>query len=165
VAHKRVRFSGESDIDIADLREVLGPSYVQSNDADDDRERALTAIVQFAFFGAGKKAGAVDFSHPILAEHLAAGYALVLLRQAADRLAAVADSSGLSRAATIKAAVRQALGTARLEPGSIFCRTLMRGLQRHPPLAALIGSAQGLLGRDERQLAASVALLRQAPTP
>jgi len=126
-------------------------------------ERVLTAIVQFAFFGAGKKAGAVDFSHPILAEHLAAGYALVLLRRAAERLAAVADASGLSRAATLKASVRQALGTAKLEPGSVFCRTLQRGLLRQAPLAAVIEGAHGLFNRDERQLAASVDLLRQTP--
>ena len=45
--------------------------------------RRLTALVQFAFFGAGRHAGTVDFTHPILAGYLAARYALILLRRGA----------------------------------------------------------------------------------
>ncbi len=162
VAHRRVRQTGELDIDIADLRDALAPSYVDATLASDENERVLTSIVQFAFFGAGKKAGAVDFSHPILAEHLAASYALQVLRQAGERLATMSASSALSRASTLKSAVRQSLGSKKLDPASIFFRALSRGLARDPGLATVLKAAEGLFGKDDRQVAANLDVLRQA---
>lgn len=156
VAHQRVRFSGSGDIDVADLRDVLGTSYVDGKLAADETDRVLTSIVQFAFFGAGKKAGAVDFSHPILAEHLAAGYALTVLRRAADVIASMPSSNALSRVNLLRGAVRQALGTAKLDGASVFCRALVRGIARDTSVSDLLRATRGILGKDDRKLAASI---------
>lgn len=156
VAHQRTRFTGSGEIQVDDLRDVLGASYVDGKLAADDTDRVLTSIVQFAFFGAGKKAGAVDFSHPILAEHLAAGYALTLLRRAADAASQMPPSNALSRINLLRGAVRQALGSAKLDPASVFCRALVRGIARDASLADLLRSTRGLLGKDDRKLAATL---------
>ncbi len=159
IAHQRTRQTDMSDIEIADLRNVLGPSYMDGTLAADDTDRVLTSVVQFAFFGAGKKAGAVDFSHPILAEHLAANYGLGLLRAAAERVAKMPSASSLSRASAIKGAVRQALGTAKLARDTVFFRAFARGIAREPALLEFLTAARGLLGKDERRLSVSLDLL------
>ncbi len=156
VAHQRTRFTGSGEIQVDDLRDVLGSSYVDGKLAADDTDRVLTSIVQFAFFGAGKKAGAVDFSHPILAEHLAAGYALTLLRRAADAASEMPASNALSRINLLRGAVRQALGSAKLDPASVFCRALVRGIARDASVADLLRTTRGLLGKDDRKLAATL---------
>ncbi len=161
VAHSRVRQPNAGDVDVSDLRGVLGPAYVDGKLVVADSARVTTAIVQFAFFGAGKKPGAVDFSHPILAEHLAAGYGLSVLRRAAEHVAEMPETSGLSRVNTLKGAVRQAIGTAKLEPGSIFHRSLARGIAADPVLQELMETAASLFGKDERALAAAVAIVRK----
>ncbi len=159
IAHRRFRHASAADVDISELRDSVGPAYVDGTLAGEASDRVLTSIVQFAFFGAGKRAGAVDFSHPILAEHLAASYALTVLRNAASHAQPTPGSSGLSRASTIKGAVRQALGTAKLERESVFFRALVRGIGRDPALAGLLAAARGLLSKDERKLAAQLELL------
>ena len=160
VAHQRVRQTGQAEVQVADLRHVLGPTYIDGKLVVADSERVMTAIVQFAFFGAGKKAGAVDFAHPILAEHLAATYALNLLRRAAEHVAEMPETSGLSRVNTLKGAVRQALGAVKLEPGSVFHRSLARGIATDPVLADLIETASDLMRKDERVLVAALGVLR-----
>ena len=159
IAHQRMRQTGTDDVDIADLRDAMAPAYASGSLSGDDNERVLTSVVQFAFFGAGKKAGAVDFSHPILAEHLAAGYALNLLHGAAARVQEMAQSSGLSRGNTVKGAMRQALGNAKLDRGSVFFRALARGIARDAGLASFVASAQGFLGKNERKLAGDLEAL------
>jgi hypothetical protein len=163
VAHKRVRHSdakGDAkEIDVDDLRDAVGPAYVDSSLAADENDRVLTTVVQFAFFGAGKRAGAVDFSHPILAEHLAAGYALTLLRGAAERLASMAGATGMAQASLVKGAVRQALGPAKLDEETVFFRALARGIMREPQIAAVVAQARGLVGKDERKLARALETL------
>lgn len=159
VAHQRVRFSGNTDIEVDDLRDVIGATYVDGKLAADETDRVLTSVVQFAFFGAGKKAGAVDFSHPIVAEHLAAGYAFSVLRRAAEILAEMPDANALSRINTLRGAVRQALGTVKLDPKSVFCRALVRGIDRDGALRDVFSSMRGVLGKDDRKLAASLDLL------
>lgn len=159
VAHQRVRQPDAGEVQVSDLRGVLGPAYVDGKLVIADSARVTTAIVQFAFFGAGKKAGAVDFSHPILAEHLAAGYALTVLRRGAEQLADMPATSGLSRVNTLKGTVRQAIGTTKIEPGSIFQRSLSRGVAADPEVRSLIESAADSLGKDERGLSAALKLI------
>lgn len=161
VAHRRVRQARAEDVDITDLRDVLGPAYIDAQLDGDESSRVLTAIVQFAFFGAGKKAGAVDFSHPILAEHMAAGYALSVLANARVQLAGMdgTGASAMSKVGILRAAVRQAIGTAKLDPASVFVRTIRRGLSRDPSLAALLAEAKGVLGGNEKALAANIDVL------
>jgi hypothetical protein len=162
VAHKRVRHTDAKEIDVDDLRDAVGPAYVDSSLAADENDRVLTTVVQFAFFGAGKRAGAVDFSHPILAEHLAAGYALTLLRGAAKRMASMGGATGMAQANLIKGAVRQALGSAKLDEETVFFRALARGIAREPQIAALVAQARGLVGKDERKLAKALEMLGTA---
>lgn len=161
VAHQRVRQTGQKEVEVADLRHVLGPAYIDGKLVVADSARVMTAIVQFAFFGAGKKAGAVDFAHPILAEHLAATYALNLLRRSAEHLGGMPESSGLSRVSTLKGAIRQALGSTKLEAGSVFHRSLARGIAQEPVLKDLIETASELMRKDERPLVAALTLLKQ----
>ncbi len=163
VAHRRVRQARTSDVDISDLREVLGPAYIDARLDGEDSSRVLTAIVQFAFFGAGKKAGAVDFSHPILAEHMAADYALTMLSNAREHIAGLSTTGAgaLSKVGTLKGAVRQAIGATRLEPTSIFARTLRRGLARDPTLRALLAEARAAIGSGDKVMAANIDLLLQ----
>jgi hypothetical protein len=161
VAHGRVRQPNAGEVEVADLRGVLGPAYVDGKLVVADSARVTTAIVQFAFFGAGKKPGAVDFSHPILAEHLAAGYALTVLRRAAEHVAEMPDTSGLSRVNTLKGAVRQAIGSTKLEPGSVFHRSLARGIAADPVLQDLVETAASLMGKEDRALSAALVLARK----
>ncbi len=160
VAHGRVRMPNAGEVDVADLRGVLGPAYVDGKLVVADSARVTTAIVQFAFFGAGKKPGAVDFSHPILAEHLAAGYALTILRRAAEHVAAMSETNGLSRVNTLKGAVRQAIGTTKLEAGSIFQRVLARGIRADAVVAELLETAAHVIGKEDRALSSALATLR-----
>ncbi len=159
IAHRRVRQTNASEVEIEDLRASVGPAYMDGALEADDSERVLTSIVQFAFFGAGKRAGAIDFSHPILAEHLAASYAVQLLRLAAARVALMPGTSALPRASAIKSAVRQAIGPAKLDPESVFFRTFSRGIAREPAVRDLLEAARGLVGKDERKLARALELL------
>lgn len=157
VAHRRTRETDATDVEIANLRETIGSAYVDSSLATEDSERALTSVVQFAFFGAGKKSGAVDFSHPILAEHLAADYALRLLRRAAEL--ARQSASSLSRTTAVRGAVRQALGSTKLDHATVFFRALKRGISRDSMLVEMLTSAHNMLGKHERKLSASLAML------
>jgi len=158
VAHQRVRHVN-ADIDISDLREAIAPAFVAGRTTAEDGDRVLLSVVQFAFFGAGKKAGTVDFTHPILAEHMAAGYALHLLRCSAERVREIPAQSAMSRLGIARGALRQALGTARLEPSSVFVRALSRGIGAEPSLQEFLRSTLALLGKDDRKLAAHVDLL------
>jgi hypothetical protein len=159
IAHQRVRQATATGVEIAELRDAVGPVYIDSSLASNETDRVLTSVVQFAFFGAGKRAGAVDFSHPILADHLAASYALGLLGAAAKRVVDMQHASALSRATMIKGAVRQALGPAKLDPDTVFFRALRRGVGREPDVVALLQAAQGVLNKSERKLADQIELL------
>jgi hypothetical protein len=135
---------------VDDLRNFYGRLYAGSNLDDPDVERLLTVLVQFAFFGQGRRAGAVDFTHHILADYLAARYAVRLLRNAAGQEAA--DSAGrrpsLSDATRRVSAFRQAIGTAPYQPGSLFHRTIAAQLQHEPALRDLVRALKGVdLGR------------------
>ena len=69
------------------------------------------------------------------------------------------DASAVSRASTLKGAVRQALGNAKLDRAAVFFRALQRGVSRDPKLTALITSAQSVLSKHERKLAADLEAL------
>ncbi|MBX2802912.1 MAG: hypothetical protein KTR31_34840 [Myxococcales bacterium] len=75
---------------------------------------AIMAILQFAFFGAGEASGTVSFSHPIVADFLAARHAVQRIR----------DHDG------DPTAMKQAIGPLTVPPGSVFVRYLEHA-QRH----------------------------------
>ena len=113
-------------------------------------DRLLTVLVQFAFFGQGRHAGSVDFTHHILADYLAARYAVRLLRPAAEQQAerAAGRRSALSEATRRISAFRQAIGTAPYQAASLFHRYIALQLQRDAALEALVHSLRGAdLGR------------------
>jgi hypothetical protein len=81
------------------------------------------------------------------------------LRGAASRQMAMAGATAMAQATLIKGAVRQALGPAKLDEETLFFRALARGILREAPIAALVASARGLVGKDERKLAKALAML------
>lgn len=154
LAHELRRNPGASGVaaglGVDDLRNFYGRLYAGSNLDDPEVERLLTVLVQFAFFGQGRHAGSVDFTHHILADYLAARYAVRLLRNAAGQEAA--DGAGrrpsLSDATRRVSAFRQAIGTAPYRPDSLFHRYVALQLQREPSLKQLVHTLRGAdLGR------------------
>jgi hypothetical protein len=100
-------------------------------------------LVQFAFFGAGRNPGAIDFSHPILADYLAGKHAADMLNGLADSYAA-----GGMRPEAIDVGIRTAIGTTELPAGSVFERAIAREARRESRLAAMLEDA-----RDRGKLA------------
>lgn len=99
--------------------------------ADSERGRRLrVAIVRFAFFGAGRKAGSLDFTHQILAEYLAARYARSMLGQAVARF----DPRGKSGLSNLEVALLNAVGSATVPPGSVFHRYFAHELENDSKL-------------------------------
>jgi hypothetical protein len=145
--HRRTPGSASGGLAVGELRDVFGRSYTASSLADPDVDRLLTVLVQFAFFGPGRRAGSVDFTHHILADYLAARYAVRLLRSAIDRQApagAASARSALSDAKRPGNAFRQAIGTAPLVAGSLFHRYIAVQLQRDPALRELVHSLRSV---------------------
>ncbi|MDX2201581.1 MAG: hypothetical protein NW223_02440 [Hyphomicrobiaceae bacterium] len=135
IAHNRLQ-NGDGEAGLLDaetIRALLGPSYVSDRLEAEDNDRVLYALVQFAFFGAGRKAGLVDFSHPILAEYLAGLYAASLL--AAEAQAHAAGRASLNQS---RSAIRQALGGIDVGESSPFVQVLQRAIGSAPALRELL---------------------------
>jgi hypothetical protein len=158
VAHRRAR-QAHTEIEIDDLREAIGPAFIAAADDEGESARILLSVVQFAFFGAGKRSVSVDFTHPILAEYMAAAYAMHLLRAATERFAATTPQNAMARLGIAKSAVRQALGSEKLSEESVFFRALSREIAAEAPVSSFLATALGLFGKDEKKLSASVSLL------
>jgi hypothetical protein len=157
VAHQQTRHGRRGDsIEAEEIRGILGPAYASGAGGDEEAQRVLTALVQFAFFGAGKKAGEIDFSHPILADYLAGRYAAKLLGFEAELIGGMATASPLSRLNTLKGGLRNIFGTAPLEPGSIFERTLKREAARDPVINAFLTMAQSTLADSDTALTKAI---------
>ncbi|HEX6000096.1 MAG TPA: hypothetical protein VFZ16_11995, partial [Hyphomicrobiaceae bacterium] len=141
VAHQQRRnpATAADGLGVDELRNLYGRLYASANLADPDVERLLTVLVQFAFFGAGRHAGTVDFTHHILADYLAGRYAVRLLRDGVRHNGARPSASDttllpspLSDARRPINAFRQAIGTAPFVAGSPFHRTLASGIDADP---------------------------------
>jgi hypothetical protein len=140
LAHRVRRLShageGASGFSADDARDLIA---IGGTRADDSVLRRLrTTLVRFAFFGPGRKVGALDFTHEILAEYFAARYALLKIETA---LHAVADSQNGNGAAhsdlmALQTTVKMAVGTAEVVPCSLFHRYFARRLQANPGLRA-----------------------------
>ncbi len=121
VAHHRDRQATEGDglaeLPVRVIADLLGIG-VDSLDPETPSGRSLVlAVVQLAFFGMGAEEGSVDFSHPLLAEYLAARYAVELLRRRRT-----------------DASLRHALGTAEIREDSVLERYIAREVRRDPVL-------------------------------
>lgn len=148
--------SHDPGLPVETVRDLFGASYVSSTLDAEDTRRLLTVLVQFAFFGRGAAAGAIDFTHPLVADYLAARYAVALLRREMQPHGHGQGRSGDKRPMQ---AVLQAIGTAEFARGSIFHRYLAREIAGDPRLRNDLELARrsGELGRAN--VTAALALL------
>lgn len=129
---------------VEDVRELFGNSYVAVDPTDPELKRLMTVVVRFAFFGPGRKAGTVDFTHPILGDYLAARYAAAMLQREA--------AAGGHDAAAQTALVARAIGAAEIGPQSVFLRYLAREARHDKAVRSLLERAQAHLGRSKSAL-------------
>jgi len=102
--------------------------------------RLRTVMIQLAFFGPGRKAGSVDFTHQILADYFAARHAVKLLKRE-SRSCTYTESEGATsqyHLPAFEAAMRKALGTNNIAKNSLFFRYLAREIRRDPQLWSLL---------------------------
>jgi hypothetical protein len=102
---------------------------------DDDEallRRLRQALVRFAFFGAGRRAGALDFTHEILADYFAARYAVSMIARALQSHERIMDAEGMTTPglSALRNAVKGAIGAAEVEQGSLFQRYFAREMDR-----------------------------------
>lgn len=126
IAHFRQRTdAGSGDtLPVAMIQDLLAMSHATLDPRSPEGSATALAVVQFAFFGLGGGADSVDFSHPMLADHLAARYALRLLRASAT-----------------PGAIRQAVGSQPVPRDSLFHRRMARAVADDPSLRAALRSA------------------------
>ena len=87
-------------------------------------------LIRFAFFGPGRRAGSIDFTHQILADYFAARYATSMLERALKS----ADSTGEALKRHGQDLVIRAIGTAPVISGSLFYRYFVQALGKNPKL-------------------------------
>ncbi|HSI71836.1 MAG TPA: hypothetical protein VK934_01555 [Fimbriimonas sp.] len=137
-AHRiqRMRSSDPSDNGITS--DLVEASLAVGDRGSDTGRRLRAALVRFAFFGAGRKAGSVDFSHEILAEYLAARYAHTMLKRTVARIDAANQSGSQRNLVDLELALRDAVGIAPVQPGSVFHRYFANELTKDPKLKTLL---------------------------
>jgi hypothetical protein len=124
------------ELETEDLRQLSGLGNLSISLNNEVVRRLQTVMVQFAFFGPGRAAGTVDFTHQITADYLAARYAATLLRR--DLQAAANGSNGArTDASVLTRAMRNAVGSVELVPHSLFCRALAREIHNDATLDRL----------------------------
>jgi len=154
LAHGYRRNPGDaSGFGVEHLRDFYGPTYASSDLDEDSARRLQTVLVQFAFFGPGRLAGSLDFTHDILADYMASRHAVGLLRREAERhvkRTAAGQRAILSDLQRQTSAFRQAIGTAEFAAGSLFHRSLAREIGRDPMLRTLMSAlgSRGDMGRE-----------------
>jgi hypothetical protein len=143
--HRRAEAAAISSggLEAPDIKELTDSAYIKNDMQREEHVRRLTALVQFAFFGAGRRAGTVDFTHPILADYLAARYALILLRRGAAALPR-RDELRPSEMNLPKAALQQAVGTAPLDTSSIFFRYIAAEAAKDGELREFLKTMSGV---------------------
>jgi hypothetical protein len=153
-AHRihRMRLSDPSSSGIS--ADLIEGNLSKGNAAPDTARQVRTALVRFAFFGAGRKAGSVDFSHAILAEYLAARYALSMLQRVMSRVDAPNSNDvglGLNE---LSATVREAVGSLPILPGSVFHRYFAQELGKDRKLRRALQSLHDhgeFVGHDAKE--------------
>ncbi len=113
------------------VRDMLSVHHPAGAASPQGAEAAL-ALVQFAFFGLGGEADTLDFSHPIVADYLAARYAAKNLRDAKST-----------------AGVRQSIGRMSVPPGSAFVRFLAHEASEDPVMRERLESARADPGLED----------------
>jgi hypothetical protein len=143
LAHRlrRTRADGGSmaELSAEDAHQLMAIGAIGRPGHDDDQEllrRLRMALVRFAFFGAGRRAGSLDFTHEILADYFAARYAVSMIARALQAQQSVMDAEGMTTSAlsALRNAVKGAIGAAEVVPGSLFQRYFAREMDRNPAL-------------------------------
>ncbi len=127
-----------SVLDTDVLREVFSEPYLAGGLDVSDSQRVLAALVQFAFFGPGRRAGSVDFAHPILAQYLAGRYAAAML---ADE--ALSYAQGRSNLQRMRLAFSQAIGPRPLEAGTVFEAVVRRAVAESAEVRTFLDALAG----------------------
>ncbi|MEL6746406.1 MAG: hypothetical protein AAFO79_01125 [Pseudomonadota bacterium] len=139
----------ETALSVDVVRDYFAAGFVSSDLAPRDVDRIATVLVQFAFLGAGKAGGGLDFSQPIVAEYLAARYALQLLNAQAETPNPQAQGRPpLHNATRAVTALTSAVGTVPVTAGSLFQRAVTKGVFENQNLArwlAIVGQTPSIV--------------------
>jgi hypothetical protein len=124
-------FGGDLGLCADDTRDLIDIGRVAASHDSEVLRRLRISLVRFAFFGPGRRAGSLDFTHEILAEYFAARYALRMVERAVSGEAAESGEP-----ASVRSAFAAAIGIADIAPGSLFHRYFARQLTRDTSLRA-----------------------------
>ncbi len=129
--------------------------------------RLRVALVRFAFFGAGRKSGSLDFTHDILADYFAARYAASMISRALRAHEGVMDTEAMTSSglAALRNAVKGAIGALAVVPGSLFERYFARELTRSPELRGGLELVFGRGDMDDANAICFLELLLRAERP
>jgi hypothetical protein len=117
-------FGGGLGLCADDTRDLIDIGRVAASHDSEVLRRLRISLVRFAFFGPGRRAGSLDFTHEILAEYFAARHALCMVERAV----------GGEATESVRSAFAGAVGAADIAPGSLFHRHFARQLARDPAL-------------------------------
>ncbi len=139
-SHRRTSATGGlgEGLPVDDVRGLKYFGEMPVNLDPDVLKRLRMAVVQFAFFTRGREPGTIDFTHEIVADFLAARYAISLLKRDLIETNNDGDAAAEKRNESFKHAVLNALGTADLQPDSLYFRYLAREIEREPKIAELV---------------------------
>jgi hypothetical protein len=126
--HAAGAFGSDLGLCADDTRDLIDIGRVAASHDSEVLRRLRISLVRFAFFGPGRRAGSLDFTHEILAEYFAARYALRMVERA------LGGEGGES----VRSAFAGAVGAADIAPGSLFHRYFARQLARDPALRAAL---------------------------
>ena len=128
VAHRLRRTKDASDFGLPanEVREIVAVSNSSMGPDSSAVRRLRMVLIRFAFFGPGRRAGSIDFTHQILADYFAARYATSMLERALKS----ADSTGEALKRHGQDLVIRAIGTAPVISGSLFYRYFVQALEK-----------------------------------
>jgi len=153
-------------LSVDDARDLI--AIGRSGKSDDDVLRRLrVALVRFAFFGAGRKSGSLDFTHEILADYFAARYAVSMILRALRAHEGMMDTQGMTASglSSLRNAVKGAVGASELAPGSLFQRYFARELGRNPSLRSGLELVFGRGDVDDANVIRFLELLLRSERP
>jgi hypothetical protein len=122
-------------LSVDDASRLIAMGRSNKSESDDVLRRLRVALVRFAFFGAGRKAGSLDFTHEILADYFAARYAVSMIARALRSHEAM-DAEGMTASglSALRNAVKGAIGAGEVAPHSLFQRYFAREIARDATL-------------------------------
>lgn len=159
IAHLHTRSTdpdGSGQIGTQTIATMFDRSYGIATVESAHTRHLVTALVQFAFFGPGRRGGEVGFAHPIMAEYLASRYAVTLVR---DRIGKPGRFGGSDAGSVLGHAV----GDRPMAPGALFERYFRREMAHDGRLADYVMEAHRTASFDRPAAEALVSRLAQQP--